>query len=205
MEFFVVAVLFPAAVLGFMAYMAHRRRDEWRAFARENGLSLGGSLFHPTIEGRYGDHDVAVRIVGSRRRNDDAKTIYRVRVAAPMPPGFSVGKEGVLHRLGKLVGIHDIAVGNPELDEALTIGGDDRVGIIRLMNVPEVGPAVLGMMAIHPDLAIGQSLVLEEPGAADRWHVASTLDALVDLARALEAGYQQLVTEDEGASPWPGR
>lgn len=199
---FVLFFLVFVGIAGVSAYSFSKKRDQWRAFAHERGLSLGGSFFRPVLEGHYAGHAVHVLLERRGRRNDSHYTVYRVQVGVPMPPGFAVSKEGLLHRLGKVVGVHDITVGNPELDEALSIKGNDRVAILRLMNVPEVGAAVLGMVTAFPTVAIGQGIHVEEHGIAEAYQLEAMLDALVDLARALEAGVERLAEEDGGASPW---
>jgi hypothetical protein len=200
-------VIFSAIVIGIavasFSWFSHSRRG-WEQLAVERGFSLRGSYFSPVLEGRYGGVEVEVRLERRRvGRNDQRYTRYRVEIGAPMPAGFCVRKEGLLQLLGKVVGIHDdIQVGNPELDDALMITGDDMVRIIRLLNISEVGAAVLGMVIAHPQIEIGQRIEIEEHGMAEAMHIESVLDGLCDLARALEAGNQRLAVED-GCDPPP--
>jgi len=202
-ELLIIAFVLVVVVVSVVSFMGHRR--EWQALAAKHGLTLRGSYTSPVLEGRYGGVAVAVRLERhfSRRRNDDRSTRYRVAIGAHMPAGFYVRKEGLLQLLGKVVGIgDDIQVGNPELDDALMITGNDMVRIIRLLNIPEVGAAVLGMVIAYPQIEIGQSIEIEERGMADAPHLESVLDALCELARALEAGMQKLLAED-GPDPTP--
>jgi hypothetical protein len=204
MEFvlFFVVIIGVAAV--FMASFVGRRRA-WAELARAHQLELGGWYFWPVLEGRFRGHRIQVSLERRSRRagrNDGSHTRYRVTIAAPMPSGFSVRKEGLLQLLGKVVGMQDITIGDPELDDALLINGNDMVGIIRLLNIHEVGAAVLGMVIAYPDIEIGQSIAIEERGMADGARITAMLDELCELARALEEGYERLVAEDGGASPW---
>jgi hypothetical protein len=59
------------------------------------------------------------------------------------------------------------------------------------------------MVITHPEIEIGQSIVLEERGMAEAMQVEVMLDALCELAHALEAGMQALAAED-GSGPTPG-
>ncbi len=198
--FIVIAIVIGIAVVSF-SWFSHGRRG-WEQLASERGLSLRGSYFSPVLEGRYDGVGVQVRLDRRRvGRSDQHYTRYRVAIGTPMPSGFRVRKEGLLQLLGKVVGIHDdIQVGNPELDDALVITGDDMVRIIRLLNISEVGAAVLGMVIAYPQIEIGQSIEIAESGMAEAMHIESVLGALCDLARALEAGNQRLAVED-GCDP----
>ena len=202
MEPFIVFALFGLAVLGIVvgrsrAFAARRRT--WELLARKHGFTLCGSYFSPVLEGRYAGSRIEVRLEYPRGRNKEAYTIHRVDIDAPMPSGFLVRKEGLLQLLGKVVGARDdIQVGNPELDDALQITGNDMVRIIRLLNIPEVGAAVLGVVIAYPRIEIGQSIVVEERGMELASRIEVVLDALCDLARALEAGMEQLAAEDGG-------
>jgi hypothetical protein len=198
----IIMLMVGLAVWAAASFARHRRA--WAELAREHGLQLQGSYFGPVLVGRYGGHTIQVGLDRRRqfgRRSDDTFTQYRVTIGAPMPSGFSVRKEGLLHQLGKVIGIHDIRVGDSELDEALSIKGNDMVGIIRLFGIPEVGAAVLGMVIAYPDIEIGQSIAVEESGMAEAERIETMLGDLCDLARALEAGYQRLAAE-HGGSPW---
>lgn len=190
------------AILGRARVFAARRRI-WELLARKHGFTLRGSYFSPLLEGRYAGVGIEVRLERRHNRNNETHTIYRVDIGAPMPSGFLVRKEGLLHLLGKVVGVHDdIQVGNPELDDALQITGNDMVRIIRLLNIPEVGAAVLGVVIAYPRIQIGQSILVEERGMDQASRIEVVLDALCELSRALEAGMQQLAAED-GSRPTP--
>ncbi len=200
--FLIIGFIIVVFAVVFVSYSNSHRA--WQDLAARHGLSLRGSYFSPVIEGRYANVAIAVSL--ERRfagRNDKRYTRYRAAIGARMPAGFRVRKEGLLQLLGKVVGIgEDIQVGNPELDEALMITGDDMVRIIRLLNISEVGAAVLGMVIAYPQIEIGQSIEIEEHGMADALHIESVLDGLCELARALEAGSQRLLAEDgRGSSP----
>jgi hypothetical protein len=197
-------VVFPlvvvvAILVGHTVVYARRGRA-WEAFARDHGLTLRGSG-RPVIEGRYHDAQIRVRLVyrggGKSKR---AVTEYRVNVRERMPAGFSVAKEGLLDRVGKFIGGKaDATIGDPELDEALWVQGDD-MDTIRLLQISEVGTAVLGMITAQPSLEIRQDVVLEDVGFADPEHLEQMLDALCDLARVLEDGCRRLAGR-EGSAP----
>jgi hypothetical protein len=117
-------------------------RRAWGRFGAEHGLVSRGSYFSPGLEGRYAGAAIEVELVhrGSGRSRSHY-TKYRVTIDAPMPSGLHVRKEGLLHLLGKVVGVgDDIQVGDPELDDALMITGNDMVRIIRLLNIPRSVP-----------------------------------------------------------------
>lgn len=188
-----------AILVGHMVVHARRGRG-WEAFARERGLAFRGGG-RPVIEGRHHDTEVRVQLVyrgGSNSKR--AVTLYRVAVRERMPPGFSVAKEGLLDRVGKVIGGRaDATIGDPELDAALWVKGDD-MDTVRLLQIPEVGTAVLGMITAQPSLEIRQDVVLEEAGFAEPEHLEQVLDALCDLARVLDEGCRRLAGRESRAS-----
>lgn len=198
---FIIVIVFLGALVALPLASSIRHHSEWSTFAYVRNLELRGSWLSPAIEGRHRGH--RVRVTAERPlMSKHIYTTYRVTIEAPMPPGFKVREEGLLQLLGQVVGVQDITVGDRELDDALVIQGDDIDGVTRLMNLSEVGAAVLGMVIVHPTIEVGQAIVVRERGIAGGERLGVVLDGLCELARALEEGYEQLRAEDGGKSPW---
>jgi hypothetical protein len=197
----IVVIVFLGALAALPLASSIRHHSEWSTFAYVRNLELRGSWRSPAIEGRHRGH--RIRVIAERPlTSKHIYTTYRVTIEAPMPPGFMVREEGLLQLLGQVVGVQDIKVGDRELDDALVIQGDDIHGVIRLMNLSEVGAAVLGMVIVHPTIEVGQDIVVRERGIAGGERLEVVLDGLCELARALEEGYEQLRAEDGGKAPW---
>lgn len=198
---FIIVFVFVVALVALPLASAIGHHSEWSTFAYMHNLELRGSWRSLAIEGRHRGHRIRVsaeRPVLSKH----VYTTYRVTIAAPMPPGLKVREEGLLQLLGQVVGVQDITVGDRELDDALVIQGDDIDGVIRLMNLSEVGAAVLGMVIVHPTIEVGQDIIVREDGIAGSERLGVVLDGLCELARALEEGYARLRAEDGGEPPW---
>jgi hypothetical protein len=109
----------------------------WAEAARQLGLEYqaGGLLQPGRIRGVHRGVRVAVDAV--RRgggRNDRSLTRYRVWFPVPLGLGLHVSREGLLSRLGKLMGLEDVRTGDDRFDAALMVRGADADAVRRFLT-----------------------------------------------------------------------
>ena len=62
---------------------------------------------------------------------------------------FTIYSKGLLSELGKLLGMQDIEVGDPEFDEAFIVKGTDEARVRDLFADPEVRSLMLAQRQVH--------------------------------------------------------
>ncbi len=129
---------------------AGKAYDGWRQFAREVGGEFvdrgyirpdsnqpGRWLFGPWAEVHFavrGHPAVLETFLEGVGRNVRRYTILRLVVPLRTPVFFAVSREGVLSRLGKLVGMQDLQVGHPDFDQAFMVKGSDERAVRSLLE-----------------------------------------------------------------------
>ncbi len=189
-----LVILMPVVLIGIVvvALLAHRRwvRDQrakvFAVVAREHGLTasseglrgvIGGVGVAATVEQRtHGKSTVTYTVVGSR-------------IHPPLDLGLSV-REQHWKAFGGieawLYGVQDHVIGDPALDRAFLIGGDELPRIQALLT-----PAVRAQL-LRADKSAGVVLhdggvQVEGRGEPREAFVTWALDVTVSLGRALEA------------------
>ena len=78
-------------------------------------------------------------------------TYTRMRAPYVNPEGlrFTVYRKGLFSELGKLLGMQDIEVGDPEFDEAFIVKGTDEAKVRELFADPEVRSLMLAQPQIR--------------------------------------------------------
>lgn len=78
-------------------------------------------------------------------------TYTRMRAPYVNPEGlrFTVYRKGLFSELGKLLGMQDVEVGDPEFDEAFIVKGTDESRVRELFADPEVRSLLLSQPKIH--------------------------------------------------------
>jgi hypothetical protein len=144
---------------------AGRAYDGWRQFAREAGREFvdrgyirpdsnqpGRWLFGPWVEVHFrvrGYPAVLETFLEGVGKNAQRYTILHLTLPWKGVGGFGVSREGVLSRLGKLVGMPDLQVGHPDFDRAFVIKGSDERTVRSLLD----------------DVGIRQTLLAQRGGA----------------------------------------
>lgn len=70
----------------------------------------------------------------------------RVVFEPPLPVAFKLTREGVVTKLGRMLGLPDVEIGDPEFDAAFKIVTDDRDKLAMLLT-PEVKAALFALQA----------------------------------------------------------
>lgn len=138
---FAILVILAGAVL----YSQHQR-SAWQAFAAAKGLQyLPGSLgVQPQMTGTHRGLTVVIDVEmrgGGKSRHP--YTRCTVRVVELLPTGFALAEEGLLSGVSRFFGSQDIVIGDPELDAAAMIKGEDEAAVQRLLRHPSAREAAL--------------------------------------------------------------
>ena len=85
-------------------------------------------------------------------------TYTRMRAPYVNPEGlrFTVYRKGMFSELGKLLGMQDIEVGDPEFDEAFIVKGTDESRVRELLADPEVRTLMLAQPQIRLEVKDGE-------------------------------------------------
>jgi hypothetical protein len=128
-------------------------KDEaWRRLGQEAGAEF--------VEGGFWKGSKVQAHVGPWTVTLDAYTVHtghahftytRMRAPYVNPEGlrFTVYRNGLFSELGKLLGMQDIEVGDPEFDEAFIIKGTDESRVRELFADQEVRSLMLGQPQIR--------------------------------------------------------
>jgi hypothetical protein len=123
-------------------------------------------------------------------------TYTRMRAPYVNPDGlrFTVYRKGMFSELGKLLGMQDIEVGDPEFDEAFIVKGTDEARVRELFADPEVRALMLAQPQIRLEVKDGEGWFGPSfPEGVDELHFqvtgvikeADRLKALFDLFAAV--------------------
>lgn len=180
------------------AAVASWRRDtsveqSWALFAAAHKLALEEPLLGDArVFGAYRDHALEVRRWGTGHADF---TTVTVTIKRAMPDGLRVGDEQLFHKLGVMVGLQDIQLGDEALDPALLIKGMDEDAIRALLTAEHVRGRLKELVALSAELSWeGQTI-----SAAARGHVnVAELEPLLDLVYKLVEAIEDVSTDTEG-------
>lgn len=155
----VIVVLFIAAAIGVLFYLAKKRRDELSAAARRMGFSFNpgpdGSILHSmsgfdifkvghsqTVSNVMAGETDRVRLTIFDFKYAVGKHSYSQTMAVAEPgdahiPKFSLGPESIFHKIGEIVGFKDIDFpGNKGFSDKYLLKGSDEAAV-RAVFKPE--------------------------------------------------------------------
>src|SRR3954447_14301844 len=89
---------------------------------------------------------------------ESSTTYTRMRAPYVNPEGFrfTAYRKGLFSELGKLLGMQDIEVGDPEFDEAFVVKGSDEAKVRELFADPEVRSLMLAQRQAHLSVKDGE-------------------------------------------------
>lgn len=191
MQYVIIIGLFAALVLIFFA--VQRRLSaiadrEWDTAAeglglrhRRRGLSEGREMTGK-VSGLRVRVDTVVRGSGNQKR---MYTRYEVRHSRRIGFALKLTREGVLSRIGKLLGRKDIEVGDPGFDEKVKVSGRHPRRAAEFLT-PSRRECILRALSADPGLEIREwGLVLERSGVNRSETIRATLEALVGVSLSL--------------------
>jgi hypothetical protein len=109
----------------------------WRQLSQEIGAEFieGGFWKGNKFQAHVGIWTITLDIY-TESTGETHVTYTRMRVPYVNPEGFrfSIYRKGFFSELGKLLGMQDIVVGDPDFDEAFIIKGNDELKVVRLFS-----------------------------------------------------------------------
>jgi len=117
-------------------------KDEvWRQLSEEIGAEFvkGGFWKGGKVQAQVGPWTITLD-THTESSGESSVTYTRMRAPYVNPEGFrfTIYRKGFFSDLGKLLGMQDIEVGDPEFDEAFIIQGNDEPRVMTLFSDPEI-------------------------------------------------------------------
>jgi hypothetical protein len=120
-----------------MGWFGPSKDEVWRQLSREIGAEFGKGGFW---KGNKVELDVKPWTITldtyTVHTQHSHITYTRMRAPYVNPDGFrfTISRKGIFSELGKLLGMQDIEVGDPELDDAFIIKGNDESLVVNLFS-----------------------------------------------------------------------
>jgi hypothetical protein len=128
-----------------MGWFGRSKDEVWRQLCEEIGADFiqGGFWKGSKVQAQVGPWTVTLDTFTRRHQHQHhhGHTTYtRIRAPYVNPEGFrfTIYRKGFFSDLGKLLGMQDIQVGDPEFDEAFIIKGNDEPRVVILFSDPEI-------------------------------------------------------------------
>jgi hypothetical protein len=139
-----------------MGFFGPSKDEVWQRLSEEIGADFvrGGFWKGGKVQARVGPWTVTLDLHTSHHQhgNHHSHTTYtRLRAPYVNPEGFrfTVYRQGLFSGLGKLLGMQDIEVGDPEFDEAFIVQGNDESKVRELFADPKIRALVQAQPQIH--------------------------------------------------------
>jgi hypothetical protein len=124
-----------------MAWFGPSKDEVWRELSQEIGAEFieGGFWKGNKVQVHVGPWTITLDTY-SESTGETHVTYTRMRAPYVNPEGFrfTVYRKGIFSELGKLLGMQDIEVGDPDFDEAFIIKGSDEFRVRDLFANPKL-------------------------------------------------------------------
>jgi hypothetical protein len=124
------------------------RENIWRQLAAETGASFveGGFWKGAKVEASHGEWRITLENV-----NYGKTQATRLRAPYVNPDGFRfrVYRKGIFSELGKMLGMQDVEVGQPDFDRDFVIQGTDEAKLRRLFANARIRELIAAQPQIH--------------------------------------------------------
>jgi hypothetical protein len=124
-----------------MGWFGPSKEEAWRQLCLEIGAEFveGGFWKGSKVQAQVGPWTVTLDTY-TVSTGESSETYTRIRAPYVNPDGFrfTIYRKGFFSELGKLLGIQDIEVGDPEFDEAFIIKGNDEPRVVILFSDSEI-------------------------------------------------------------------
>jgi len=134
---FTIFIIVVAVLLVSGAKTAKANREKWKAAADVLGLGFyeGGFGNIGTISGEIDGLRVSVStITRGSGKSSQTFTQYTMNYRERFPVDFRMSRQGFLHGVGQVFGLHDIETGNPEFDDQVLVKGGDPIAVIAFLT-----------------------------------------------------------------------
>lgn len=183
--FFFVAAVGAVIAVARSASSHQRVNTEWQEAASRLGILLRpgkGLGRHPSMEGQVREMLVKIDIVS---RNDTTYTRYRVRFPKLLL-GLELQKEGFINRVGRLLGMQDIDVGDAIFDREVVVRGDVPAQVREFLT-PARRLAIRALFEAHPEARIhdGEIVVMTRGFERNAERLVAVLNRLLSTGSSL--------------------
>ena len=135
-----------------MGWFGPSKDEAWRLLGEEIGADfVGGGFWKGSkVQAHVGPWTVTLD-THTVSTGKSSVTYTRMRAPYVNPDGlrFTVYRKGFFSELGKLLGMQDIEVGNPEFDEAFIVKGTDEFKVRELFSDPKIRSLALAQPKIR--------------------------------------------------------
>jgi hypothetical protein len=135
-----------------MGWFGPSKDEVWRQLCREIGAEFvaGGFWKVSKVQAQVGPWTITLDTykVSSGKHSE---TYTRIRAPFVNPDGFrfTIYRKGFFSDLGKILGMQDIEVGDPEFDEAFIIKGNDEFKVCDLFADAELRALIQAQPKLH--------------------------------------------------------
>ena len=127
-------------------------KDEiWRQFSAAVGgeFAVGNFWKGSRVDARHGEWMVTLdTYVVSTGKSSITYTRMRAPYVNPDKFRFNIYRKSIFSGLGKMLGMQDVTVGDPEFDDAFIIKGSDETGLRRLF----ANQKIRSLISAQPDI-----------------------------------------------------
>jgi hypothetical protein len=131
-----------------MGWFGPSKDEVWRQLSEDIGAEFieGGFCKGSKVQAHVGPWTVTLDIY-----SDGENQSTRIRAPYVNPEGFrfTIYRKGFFSNLGRLLGMQDIEVGDPEFDEALIIKGNDEERVRELFSDTKIRQMILAQPKIR--------------------------------------------------------
>jgi hypothetical protein len=124
-----------------MGWFGPSKDEVWRQLCEEIGADFiqGGFWKGSKVQAHVGPWTITLD-THTESSGESSVTYTRMRAPYVNPEGFrfTIYRKGFFSSLGKLLGMQDIEVGDPEFDEAFIIQGNDEPRLVIFFSDPEI-------------------------------------------------------------------
>jgi hypothetical protein len=131
-----------------MGWFGPNKDEVWRQLSEEIGAEFVEGAFCKgcKVQAHVGPWTVTLDI-----NSDGESQSTRIRAPYVNPEGFqfTIYRKGLFSNLGKLLGMQDIEIGDPEFDEAFVVKGNDEGKVCGLFANPKIRQMILAQPKIR--------------------------------------------------------
>ncbi len=120
-----------------MGWFGRSKDEVWRQLSQEIGAEFveGGFWKGSKIQAHVGPWTITLDVIS---RDDGSFTRIRAPYINPEGFRFTIYRKNLFSELGRLLGMQDIEVGDPEFDEDFIIKGNDESKVLDLFANPKI-------------------------------------------------------------------
>lgn len=135
-----------------MGIFTAAKEGVWKTFSEEvSGKFIKDKLYGDiTVEVVHGPWHI-IFDTSEAVREEEGYFITRLRAPIVNPKGFrfKAHREGFMSRLGKIVGLPDIEIGDPTFDSHFILKSNDKEKAVALFSKPDIHNAMIDLKYIH--------------------------------------------------------